>query len=189
LWGLLLGTYRGLFYLSPFLLFSVYGFVLFFRRYPKEAIWFSLTFLFMLLLFSIHIGWFGGGAYGPRYLLSVIPFLVIPVGILLDTPSIAKNRWFQIIFFSTLVYSIFAITTGAITNPTPPMWPQNPFLEYNLKLLIEGNLDSALFKYISPYTILLVPILLLIVNVRQAHIFKLRKGLLTAINAFRKALS
>ncbi len=188
LWGLLFGTSHGLFYLSPFLLFAIYGFVLFFRRYPNEAIWFSSTFLLMLLLFSIHIGWSGGGAYGPRYLLSVIPFLVIPVGILLDTPSIAKNRKFQIIFFSTLAYSMFAIATGAVTNPTPPMWPQNPFLEYNLPLLIEGNLNSLFFKYFSPYTVILVPLLLLIINLRQFHILKLRNRLLDTINAFRKAL-
>jgi hypothetical protein len=186
LWGLLFSTYRGLFYLSPFLLFAVYGFVLFFRRYPKESIWFGLTFLSMLLLFSTFFNWPGGGGYGPRYLLSVIPFFVIPIGILSDTPN-AKNRWFRLAFFGSIVYSIFAITTGAITNPTPPIGYQNPFLEYNLTLLIQGNLNSLFFKYISPYTIIIIPLLLLIVNLRQVHILKLRNRLLETINAIRKA--
>jgi hypothetical protein len=188
LWNLLFGTYRGLFYLSPFLLFAVYGFVLFFRRNPQEAMWFASIFLLMLFFYSKYTLWHGGGAYGPRFLLGVIPFIVVPIGILLDTPPIAKNRWFQIIFFSTLAYSMFAIATGAVTNPTPPMWPQNPFLEYNLPLLLEGNLNSLFFKYISPYTVILVPLLLLIINLRQFHILKLRNRLLDTINAFRKAL-
>jgi len=188
LWGLLFSTYRGLFYFSPFLLFTAYGFVLFFRRYPQEAIWFASNFLLMLFVLSVYVVWHGGGAYGPRLLLSVIPFIVVPIGILLDTPHIANNRWFQVIFFGTLAYSIFTIATGSVTDPVPFPWTPNPFLEYNLPLLIGGNLDSALFKYISPYTIILVPILLLVVNLRQIHLLKLRNKLLDTINAFRKAL-
>ncbi|MFX1519908.1 MAG: hypothetical protein ACFFCD_08300 [Promethearchaeota archaeon] len=178
LFGLLFGTYRGLFYLSPFLLFGIYGFVLFFRRYKYEAIWFASTFLLMLFVLSVYVVWYGGGAYGPRLLLSVIPFIVVPIGMLLDTRHISNNRWFQVFFFSTLTYSVFAIATGAVTDPVPYLWIQNPFLEYNLPLLIDGNLDSALFKYISPYTIILVPLLLLVVNLRHIHILELKKRLL-----------
>ena len=185
LFGLLFSTYRGLFYLSPFLLFGAYGFVLFFRRYKHEAIWFALTFLMMLFVLSVYVVWHGGGAYGPRLLLSVIPFLVVPIGILLDTPNIANNRWFKVLFFATLAYSVFAIATGAVTDPVPYLWIQNPFLEYNLPLLIEGNLDSALFKYFSPYTIILVPLLILLVNLRQTYLLKLRKVVLNAINSLK----
>ncbi|MFX1555036.1 MAG: hypothetical protein ACFFBV_14010 [Promethearchaeota archaeon] len=187
LFGLLFSTYRGLFYLSPFLLFGVYGFVLFFRRFKYEAIWFASTFLLMLFVLSMYVVWYGGGAYGPRLLLSVIPFIVVPIGMLLDNSYFSNKRWFQVLFFATLAYSVFAIATGAVTDPVPYLWIQNPFLEYNLPLLIEGNLDSALFKYISPYTILLMPILLLIINLRQFHLLKLRNRFLNTINALRKA--
>jgi hypothetical protein len=100
----LAGTYRGLFFYYPVLIFSLVAFYLFSRKFKPETL--VIIFIFIsFLLFSPTRWWMGGGTFGPRYLLPTIPFLVLPLTFLLE--KIEKNKFVLLVFILFFGISIF----------------------------------------------------------------------------------
>ena len=104
IYELTVGTYRGIFMYMPTLLISIYGIYLFFRKpekkYIKEMIFISLFSLLVFLLISGYDVWDAGEAFGQRYFICFIPFLMIPMAFAY------KKINYRIIFWLT-VTSIF----------------------------------------------------------------------------------
>jgi len=71
--------YRGLFFHSPFLLFSIPGLILMFKKQRKEALLVLFSLLALILTISMRRTWWGGYCFGERYLLPLIPFLFLPI--------------------------------------------------------------------------------------------------------------
>ena len=80
LYGNLLSPGRSIFLYSPPLILGLIGFRAFARRYGEEALLIAGIALGYLLLYSIPVDWDGGWSWGPRYLLALVPFLMLPVG-------------------------------------------------------------------------------------------------------------
>ncbi len=81
LWGLLVSPYRGLFWYTPLLLVSVVAFVPFLRRHPLEGLLiFALSFV-LISLYSRWWMWWGGFAWGPRFLVPLTPFWLLPLAV------------------------------------------------------------------------------------------------------------
>ena len=76
MWGLTFSEYRGLFFASPFLLLSFLGL----RRMKRRDV-VVIAVIFAIFFFAIagFNGWHGGSAFGPRYLVPVVPLLAIPL--------------------------------------------------------------------------------------------------------------
>ncbi len=83
--GLTVSPYKGLFWYSPVLLLGLVGFFPFLRRHRWEAIAYTLVIAIHWLGYSRYLYWSGGVAWGSRYMLPVIPFLV-----LLAAPVLAR---------------------------------------------------------------------------------------------------
>ncbi len=110
--GLLLSPYRGLFWYSPILLLIVPGaFIL--RRQRSTIIILTLLGL-QVVTYATWWSWHGGIVWGPRFLLPVMPLLM-----LLTLPIIAKIGQQRFITVSVLVLSIISI------------WLQIPALIYD----------------------------------------------------------
>jgi hypothetical protein len=77
--GLLISPGKGLFITAPPVLLSLLGFPFFVRRHRKEAIAIGGLFITFLLAYSTRRGWHAGACWGPRYLLPVLPLLMLPV--------------------------------------------------------------------------------------------------------------
>ncbi len=75
--GLTISFYRGLFWFSPVLMLALVGFFMMLRRRPAEALTFLAAFGIHLLGYSRYLYWSGGLAWGPRYMLPVVPFLAL----------------------------------------------------------------------------------------------------------------
>lgn len=76
---LLISPYRGLFYWFPLLIFSLIGFRPFFEEERDAAITTAIVFLGTIGLASLWWAWWHGGSFGPRLLVTMIPFLMLPV--------------------------------------------------------------------------------------------------------------
>lgn len=87
--GLLFSFNTGIiFYATPVLL-SLFGVRRFTRTRPHETILVALMALAMLILYGGYQYWAGLAAYGPRYIVPLIPFLLLPV---LDAlPGVGEN--------------------------------------------------------------------------------------------------
>ena len=83
LWGITFSPHRGLFFLSPFLLFAVPGYVTLWRqRAHRGEFWVLLLAPLSFLLFNASSAmWQGGFAVGPRYLVPSLPFLALVAGV------------------------------------------------------------------------------------------------------------
>ncbi len=77
LFGILLSTERGLFYLSPVLALAVPGFYRWLRAPGERAqAWLAAWIVLTGVLWNISFnGWYAGQCVGPRYLIPFLPFL------------------------------------------------------------------------------------------------------------------
>ena len=160
LYGLLFSSYRGIFYLSPILLLSPWGCFILYEKYKPETVLILSSFIIFVLFYSTYILWHGGRCYGPRFILNVIPFFTLPIAQVIE--KYKDLRLFLIPFFILMVYSIFTNAMGVVASYYVPEEIKNPFL-YNFHYLQNGGMiDSLLFSVVSPITIFLPIILILI---------------------------
>jgi hypothetical protein len=81
---LLFYPYRGLLFYYPIIFLSLVGLLFMFKRYKTEAILIILNLILLLSLISMRRTWWGGYGFGNRYLLSIVPFLMLPLAFAFD---------------------------------------------------------------------------------------------------------
>lgn len=94
-YGYLFSSGKGYFFFSPpaiLILWSVYALL---RRRPAEVGLFAALALSYPLFYSLATAaWHGGGNWGPRYIVCITPFLLLPIGAFLERRDIA--RWLRV---------------------------------------------------------------------------------------------
>lgn len=90
---LLVLPYRGLLFWSPVLGMGLAGLIAMFatRRHRPEAWLFAASFLAFWLMNASFNAWHGGGTFGPRYLVPVVPFLALPLVTAFERARIAAG--------------------------------------------------------------------------------------------------
>lgn len=84
--GLLVSPGKGLLWYCPPLVLALAGLASRRRRQPQAWIFLEAIALLYLAVHSVYNHWHGGGCWGPRLILPVVPFLVLPVADWLDHP-------------------------------------------------------------------------------------------------------
>lgn len=112
--GLILSPGKGVFYYSPVAFLFFMAVRSFFRTDTKMAICFITLICSYFLFYAKNIYWHGDWAWGPRYLLAILPYFVIPVAPLLEKPS----RWIR---FSIVVICTLGITVQILAISVNPM--------------------------------------------------------------------
>lgn len=80
LYGLLLSSGKSVFLYAPPIILFFFALPRFARRFPPEAA-FCVLLMATFILFHARLEiWSGDGAWGPRYLVSTMPFWILPVG-------------------------------------------------------------------------------------------------------------
>jgi len=102
--GFLISPGKGYFYYSPIALLFFFSIRAFIKRHFWLGISFIFIIIFYLLFLSKNIYWHGDWAWGPRYLLVLTPFFIIPVAEIFDSSFWQKK------FMKILVYSVFIIS-------------------------------------------------------------------------------
>ena len=159
---LLFGTFRGLFLISPFLIFVVPGLVMMWRQKPTQrslVILISLIMLGFLAYGSGYIVWWGGASVGARLLIPMIPFMVVPIIFVL-------NQWFnrttgRVVIGLLMVAGLLNTWAQSITAyGLPPDAPHQlltvssaNLIEYNrqtIRLVGEGITVNPLLDFALP---------------------------------------
>lgn len=84
--AMLLAPGRSILVYSPALLVALPGWRAFGRRHRDVAIACVAIFVARWLFVGLRSDWWGGWAIGPRYLLPVVPFLLLPLAELVERP-------------------------------------------------------------------------------------------------------
>lgn len=137
LWQLTLGTYRGLFLGSPWLLLAVPG-CLYARRQgvrPDELAFWLAACLAHLLLVAGFLGWDGGATVSPRYLIPSLPLVVL---CLAWVPATSRWRSALVALGAVSALNMFAI---AAVSPLVPDGTRNPLFGLTWDLLSRGHLS------------------------------------------------
>ncbi len=143
LWGITFGSLRGLFFLSPILLLAVGGFYVMFRSGKRAEWWLSVWAVLSFLLFNGSSAmWQGGFAVGPRYLLPMLPFLML--GLAPAWAACEKSRVGRVGLVILSAWSLLAVWIETIGGQSFPDWTPNPLFNYSLPYLLNGNVARNL---------------------------------------------
>lgn len=95
LFGLLLSPGKSFFIYAPITILIFWAAVKWYRRFPKEALFFGMLFMVMLFLHAKYFAWAGDGSWGSRYLIPMIPFFVLPVGLLFQNSLEQRKKLYK----------------------------------------------------------------------------------------------
>jgi hypothetical protein len=133
---------RGVFVYCPILIIGVLGFDSMLRRRETESegLLLAACFIGFLIPYAMWYNAIGGEAFGQRFLIPVIPFLLLPSGFLIE----AKKRGVAV--FAYLLYAVGVIFNGiaGVTTAIPQAEAVShfPFLTRDLPLFLKGQLDT-----------------------------------------------
>jgi hypothetical protein len=163
IWGITFGVFRGLFVLSPWLMLSAPGFVLWWRsRKHRPEFWVALAGILGFFCFNTSsVMWWGGFAVGPRYLLPALPFMVIPVVFVFQ--AWGDQAWLKGVSAIFFVWSFIATWGLTLAEQAfPPDTIGNPFLNFALPNWQIGNIARNAGTLLGIHGIWsLVPLLLM----------------------------
>ncbi len=154
--GLLVSPGRGLLLYCPILMALIPAWPRFFQRHRLEATFLTLISLSYLLLYGKWFMWHGGFAWGPRFLVPILPPLVIILAPLIQG---LKGQW-RLLFWALLALSMVLQVLGLsihfmhhqqslldsgwpLFDPVTFFDPRYSALWGNLAFLIPANLDFA----------------------------------------------
>lgn len=144
LWGISLSPFRGLFFLSPFLLLSIPAVVIWIRqgRYKIEAILVAACVITYFIAVSSMAGWSGGFAVGPRHLSAILPFIALPLAFLLE--QCRSRRWLFVGFLGLVFASGGLVWLETLSGQQFPGYSSNPLIEYSLPKFLAGDIARNL---------------------------------------------
>ncbi len=143
--GLLLSPGRGLLFYSPVVMLGLMGIPRSLRRNRMET-WLILAILIVHIgLFSTWYVWWRGVNWGPRYLLPIVPLLILLAAPTLEG-AFRRRRWPSLALIGVLAGVSFAIQLAAVTAN---------YLLYSIRLReafpdIETNLAPLYDPRLSP---------------------------------------
>ncbi len=108
--GLLASPARGIFWYCPVLLLAVAGGRAFWRRDRACALAIVASSVAWLVLISRYYQWYGGGCWGPRFLVPLLPLWILPVAATFD-------RWRQARGWRLAILLILAASLAATASP------------------------------------------------------------------------
>jgi hypothetical protein len=164
----LLSPYRGLLLYSPVLFVGIYGL---FRMYGSgkfrgDAVLFLSLFLFGLIPYSAWSPWDGGYSFGPRFLVDVIPYLVIPIAFVLSEARGKFTGGRNMVFLSLFFLSSLIAGAGAFTEASPPngtgLLSFQPIVQ-SFSWVLQNHLDSWWHRFLPEATLAVVPICFILI--------------------------
>jgi hypothetical protein len=91
LYGFLFSSGKSLFLYAPLTILAVASLSRFGQQHWAEMLLFVALVIVNLLFFAKFVAWAGDGSWGPRYLIPILPFLILPCGVLLQSSRTSKR--------------------------------------------------------------------------------------------------
>ncbi len=146
LYGTLFSSFRGLFYLSPFLLLSIPSFYFFWKvkKHRREFFFCLISIVAFVLWNSSYHAWEGGWALGPRHLVPVLPYLTFPIIFFLNNNG-KYIKQLKFLFYFLAIVSIIFVLIGVTVDSQPSFEFTSPLTHYLLPSFLKGQFHSYNF--------------------------------------------
>jgi hypothetical protein len=134
---------RGLFLFSPILILGVVGFVHILRRpsaVRREGFLILAVFAALFLPYCAWYGPEGGLSFGPRFVIASLPFLLLPVGWVIEGTWRYRATVAYLLYSAGVVINGLAALTSALAGNTG--WLTSPFLDSTIPMFAQGTLDQ-----------------------------------------------
>ena len=129
--GLLISPGRGLLIYCPIVVLSSFAWIRFRKRFGAEALFILLATAGLLAGYARWYMWEGGWCWGPRFLVPVIPLLMIPLASHFDGLSGRTVRGVAV--YAILCLALIVAVNGIVTN----------YFDYYLDLKTEHKQHTA----------------------------------------------
>jgi hypothetical protein len=139
LYGITLSPYRGLFFVSPILLLAFAGFASMKRNQEFWSV-IIIAIVFVMAIASFN-GWSGGYAFGPRYLVPIVPLLGIAM-------MAARLR---MIWIPLVIISVGLNFIATATDPMPSSELPHPVSRYLLPAFFTGHIGERTRRDIGSF--------------------------------------
>ncbi|MFB3895517.1 MAG: hypothetical protein ACE14V_04355 [bacterium] len=176
LFGITFSPYRGLFMINPILLLAFPGFYYFYKNKGyRPEFWICIIAVILFFLFNAsYYMWWGGWTIGPRHLIPIIPFLIIPIAFIPFKKMI--NKYLLSILITCSILFMFI---GTMIDPQVPddirrlSW--SPIFGYSLPQLLAGNVYANLGTMLGLIGLTSVLPLLLVIIISIYYLYFLQK--------------
>jgi hypothetical protein len=121
LWGITFSPFRGLFFISPVLLLTVPGLYWMWQQYNTQRGVVRLLAGIIVGFFlynASYLIWWGGWAVGPRFLLPMLPFMILPL--IFPFERLWQSRFGRIVLIGVIGLSIFGVTVQTLGGQSLP---------------------------------------------------------------------
>lgn len=174
LWGMTISPYRGILFLSPFLLLWLPGVWLLRDRRPLQLLLIAIPVLYLITI-AMSPFWYGGISVGPRYLTPTLPFLCLPIIFVCDAVQSHLQRWLLWTLAACTAFNVWAQTIGGAGYPFTT--EQDPLLHYSLPAILQGTVRVNLGSMITapfgaPYSPLTLLILIWLLVSWTAFVYR-----------------
>lgn len=115
LYGILASPGKGYLLYNPISIAAIAGLFFFWRRHKAESVALVGIVLTNLLFFGTFERWHGGGAWGPRHLLLITPFIILPLASLLESVR-PKNKAVNLLLAILIALSVVVQIPGISVN-------------------------------------------------------------------------
>ncbi|HTJ43833.1 MAG TPA: hypothetical protein VL463_17120 [Kofleriaceae bacterium] len=138
---------NGLFVLSPWVVATIPGLVLLWKRGERRHVWVagSICILYVWFVSSLAM-WHGGWAMGPRYITAVLPFTLPGVAVLATWADDDPRRWWaRALLIAGVVVACIIYVSSCAEYPHFPGEPAsagkwtNPLYEITFRLIREDH--------------------------------------------------
>jgi len=178
--GQLLSTPRGIIWYAPVVLLAPFGLVWAWKNGRVRPLLLVLGQAALIFcLYSVYYFWWGGGSYGPRFLMAVMPAMTLLTIPLLDGLAANPRRWILVPVGILLLISVATEALGSIVDiytsynrmyeglnaltPPPAFFVNAPVLtdftwipQFQFPLLVQkGQLDLLMLATGNPDWLLL----------------------------------
>jgi len=133
----LVSPFRGIFFLCPVLILGAFGLREMWKSYRSESVLFITLFAFTLVYYSAWQGWDGAWAFGPRFLIIGLPYLAIPIAVLLTQNRVWYKPFLALFTVSSFVQGVGAVAGASAPGRNSPLLFQP--LAYSIPQVLSGN--------------------------------------------------